>query len=371
MAYEVDWRAVGNESKSGDCVALRFGDFPTNSKNQTIIIIDGGFRETGEKLVDFIKAIYKSDKVDLIISTHPDTDHLSGLNPILEELKVGELWMHKPWERQEDIQAYLTEGFITKREFSEAVKKSLTGANDLAKLAKKKGIPIREPFQGRNAFDGCLIVLGPTEEFYNQTLAEIGTSGKQIITSIKEALAQGIKTVTEKVLRWIEEEPDKELLMEPGDDATSPRNNGSVICLAQLDAEIWMFTADAGVPALTTAVDFAESRGFSISKSASRLQVPHHGSKRNVGPTILNRLVGDIVREENDSCRKRMYISAAKDGAPKHPNGRVINALIRRGAKVFATRGANIWSHSDDAPTREDYTPIKPIPFQSRYQDEE
>ena len=55
MAYEVDILAVGNESKSGDAIALRFGDFVNNPSDQTIVVIDGGFRDSGKKLVERIK----------------------------------------------------------------------------------------------------------------------------------------------------------------------------------------------------------------------------------------------------------------------------------------------------------------------------
>jgi len=376
MSYEVDWRAVGGESKSGDCIAFRFGNFLSDPKDQIIVVIDGGFRETGEGVVKLIKEVYGSNRVDLVISTHPDIDHLSGLNAVLEELKVGELWMHKPWERRHEIRTYLTEGLISKAKFDEAVRKfsvdvrkSLTGANNLAKLAGEKGIPIYEPFQGRQAFNGVLTILGPTQDFYNQTLAEASTT-----SSIQEAygtIKEGIVGLAEKALTWIDEKLDVELLTEPDENATSPRNNSSVISLAKLEDKAFMFTADAGVPALVHAADYAESLGYLIASGIIYVQVPHHGSRRNVGPSILDRLYGPRVSQEAEKREKVAMVLAAKQGAPKHPNGRVINALNRRGIQVEVTTGQDIVSRSAEVPMRKNWGPVTPVGFQPRYQDEE
>lgn len=81
--------------------------------------------------------------------------------------------------------------------------------------------------------------------------------------------------------------------------------------------------------------------------SLSFIQVPHHGSRRNIGPAVLNKLVGNIVSEGGRSgvCA---FISCAPD-SDKHPHQAVINAFTRRGAKVVATEGTNK-RHSSNAP---------------------
>ena len=81
------------------------------------------------------------------------------------------------------------------------------------------------------------------------------------------------------------------------------------------------------------------------------MQVPHHGSRRNVGPTILNRTKAQIA-----------FISVCKQGAPKHPSQRVVNAVTRRGAKVYKTTGQNI-RHHFGAPPRAGYTELTPLPL--------
>jgi glyoxylase-like metal-dependent hydrolase (beta-lactamase superfamily II) len=96
--YEVDFLPVESEngpgSKSGDAITLRFS-VPDQS-NPVVVVIDAGFQATGDAVVSHIKQYYDTDVVDLMISTHPDADHINGLSVVLEQLRVGELLVHQP-----------------------------------------------------------------------------------------------------------------------------------------------------------------------------------------------------------------------------------------------------------------------------------
>src|SRR5437879_1107232 len=94
-----------------------------------------------------------------------------------------------------------------------------------------------------------------------------------------------------RAIKWIAEKWDSEVLVEPEPDAVSPENNSSMILLLTVDGRHYLFTGDAGVPALTGALDYAATVPIDWSL-LSFAQEPHHGSKRNVGPSILNRLFG-------------------------------------------------------------------------------
>ena len=97
MSFELDIHAVGEGQSSGDAITLRFGTFRT--PQQKVVVVDGGYKADGERLVDFIPHNYGTRTIDLVVSTHPHDDHVSGLRPILESLEVRELWMHRPWAR--------------------------------------------------------------------------------------------------------------------------------------------------------------------------------------------------------------------------------------------------------------------------------
>src|ERR1043165_9201459 len=88
IGYEIDFLPVG-ESKSGDAITVRFGNLLGAQPKQTVVVIDGGFTDSGEDIVRHVKRYYGTDRVDIVISTHPDSDHISGLEVVLEKCKVG------------------------------------------------------------------------------------------------------------------------------------------------------------------------------------------------------------------------------------------------------------------------------------------
>ncbi|MGZ0042354.1 hypothetical protein [Paenibacillus ottowii] len=93
-----------------------------------------------------------------------------------------------------------------------------------------------------------------------------------------------------------------------------------------------LLTGDAGKDALTRASYFAESQQIDL-KQCSFVQVPHHGSRRNVSPSVLNKIIGEKVAE-GSTANKSAYVSVAKQ-SEDHPKKVVVNAFIRRGATVF------------------------------------
>lgn len=363
MAYEVDFLAVGEGERCGDAIALRFGNLVGCRDKQQVWVIDGGTKESGEALVAHIKKYYGTDAVDVVVSTHPDSDHASGLSVVMEQLKVGVLLMHQPWNHAEDIRHLFDDERVTPSGIEERVWRALQDARELEKIATRNGIEIIEPFADNGYCElspnAKLYVLSPSKAFYEQQLANFRcmpeAATKDSMARILEALAAKGKEVARVFETWFEE-----TLTDPQPDATSAENNSAVVLLFELDGKRLLFTADAGVPALTQAADRAAALGIDL-KTVNFIQVPHHGSKRNVGPTILNRIVGSI--KATDSYDKTAFVSAPKDGQPKHPAKKVVNAFKRRGANVFATQGKGLWHHSNDALAREGWSNATPLPF--------
>jgi len=354
--YEVDVRKVGDESQSGDAITIRYGDF-SDRRLHRVVVIDGGFKQTGEELVEHIRTVYGTEHVDLVISTHPDQDHASGLRVVLEELTVGELWMHRPWAHSKAISEFVFKGIAG--DLDEMQKRSVATVQDLAAIAADKGVPIVEPFAGTSTADGVIQVLGPTEEFYEELMKDLTDKEKSLARQMYELA----KSVVTEALRALKETWDSEALVDPDPQATSPRNNTSTILSVNLDGTGFLFTGDAGVPAFEN----ASWPAGGLSGTLKYLQLPHHGSKRNVGPALLDALLGP-KRAEGETTGKYAFISAAKKGAPKHPSRRVVNAAIRRGATVLLTAGSSHCYHSTDAPSR-GWGPITPESFTTEYED--
>jgi hypothetical protein len=96
------------------------------------------------------------------------------------------------------------------------------------------------------------------------------------------------------------------------------------------------------------------------------VQVPHHGSRRNVGPSILNSILGPI-KPNGTLPHLQAYVSAPKDD-DTHPRKMVLNAFMRRGYKVAATQGNKIvcWG---GFPPRPGYGRLTMLPFATQVED--
>jgi beta-lactamase superfamily II metal-dependent hydrolase len=333
MAYEIDYIPVGDGEKAGDAIALRFGNLAGPRNEQSVVIIDGGFKESGERLVNHVKTYYGTDHVDLVVSTHPDADHASGLSVVLEKMSVGQLSMHRPWEHAATIKGFFKNGKITASGLEERLEKSLQNASDLETIANKNGVQIVEPFQGITGFNGAVRILGPSQEYYEALLANF----KSTPVPIKSlGIFAPVQKAAEEVARRIRDYWHIDLL-DDDEDTTSAENNTSTIILFDIDGHRILFTGDAGKTALLNAIAYAEGLRISLT-GMNFLDVPHHGSKRNLNSKILKKMNATTA-----------FISAP--GSDKHPAKKVTNALKKHGAKVYVNR-SNALRHHYNAPSR-------------------
>jgi beta-lactamase superfamily II metal-dependent hydrolase len=310
--YEIDFLQVGAQEKSGDAIAMRF---PYGGR-WVVVVVDGGFAESGECLVQHVLDTYGTDQVDLVISTHPDADHINGLTPILENLSVGELFIHLPRNHRSNVSSW-----------------GMEAVDDLANLARRQGVTITEPFAGESRFGGILTVAGPTIDYYESLLdsARLGAIEAAVLSKgLGTAVGVAVRKLASRALEYL----PIETLTDLGE--TTERNNSSVITLLIIDGQRVLLTGDAGIPALENAADYLEilaSAGIPL----ALVQAPHHGSRRNVGPTILDRLLGP----HTDASRGYAVISASAS-APKHPSPKVTNAFLRRGYPACTTEEVGV-----------------------------
>lgn len=343
MGYEIDFLSTSSDTKSGDAIAVRFGNLYGQRNEQTVVVIDGGFTDDGERLVDLIRTHYHTEYVDLVISTHPDQDHINGLLVVLDQMQVGELWMHLPWEHNRGLADKFVDGRITDNSISDRLKAGLNKAHALYELAIEKGVTVREPFAGRTDRTGCVKVLGPSRNYYESLIPyfDFLPAAKQV------AETQGLlRRAMDAAKRWFAQWGLDLNLSDDGE--TSAKNNSSVITQIIVDGQRLLFTGDAGIDALSHAADQVDV--CTNPAELKFIQIPHHGSRRNVGPTVLNRLIGAPIGQ-GQSRSIVAIASAAKSCTNNHPRKSVLNAFIHRGAKVAVTRGASLILRYD-APER-------------------
>jgi beta-lactamase superfamily II metal-dependent hydrolase len=146
---------------------------------------------------------------------------------------------------------------------------------------------------------------------------------------------------------------------------TTASNESSVVLYGISPSGPILLTGDAGTLALTRAANRADAWTLPL-RNFSLVQIPHHGSRSNVGPTILNRLLGPVL-PEGSSSRFSAFVSAPRDDAT-HPRQMVVNAFLRRGGKVIATQGFKKVSWGG-FPARGGYVAVEPMPFVARVED--
>lgn len=353
LAFELDFHPVGIGTKSGDAITIRYGRINATTMtytSQKVIVIDGGTLESGAKIVEHIRQVYKTDVVDLVINTHPDNDHCSGLRDVMNNLVVKELWLHTPWNFSKDFIELFKDGRITSNSLKERLKEGLNIAHELEQIAKNKKIPVKQPFAGLKYDNAILQIIGPSENYYTELIANFRSTPEPIAENAISKAFSGVKDA----IKWIAESINIETLDETGE--TSAENNSSAVVLFTYDNSKVLFTGDTGVPALSKAIDFAKNKGIDA-VTLSVFQVPHHGSKRNISPSILSQI----------NC-KTAYISCSSGGEPKHPSKKVTNALLRRNITPYSTKG-NILCHRHNAPMRNGYINATQIPFYNQVEE--
>jgi len=342
MPFEIDFLPVGNGERSGDAIAVRYG----NPGAYTVMVYDGGTKESGKKLVEHIMKYYKTSYVDHVVCSHPDADHASGLLVILEQLSVGTLWLHQPWHYSHVIIDYFKDGRITNQSLKARLQDNMAAAYQLEQIAIKKGIEIKEPFQGEAI--GEFHVLSPDKEWYvHNLIANFEKSPEQIKAESEEGLSKAAKVVkllaetAKKGAAWVAERWDLELLRE--DVETTAENESCAILYAYMEdyKEGILLTGDAGIKALTKAVDYLNFHNVSASQHIKIIQVPHHGSRHNVSSSVLDRILGPRLPNKPTTYEKFAIVSVGKDSTT-HPRKMVVNAFLRRGANVYATQGKTL-----------------------------
>lgn len=368
MDYEIEFLPVGDGTKAGDAIVARYG---MNGRYE-VTIVDGGTEDSGAELVTHVRRHYGRDTiVQHVVSTHPDSDHASGLRTVLKELPVANLWIHGLWHHTPAFMPFFANKDLTVDGVRRKIRSEYPIIDEIITLAQEKGIPISEPFCGDTI--GPFTVLSPTRWVYDRLVPQFRKTpdpDTRVLESqqmyLGEVQKQSIfaalmEKALEKAVSWIPERWDLELLKEGG--VTAAENETSTILWADFGTDRILLTGDAGVNALWWAADYAPSRGIDL-QAATLVQVPHHGSRRNASPQTLDRILGP--RMPRGSARRRFgVVSAPKDDA-NHPRKMVMNAYLRRGTPVHTTQGAKFRFHSGTMPPRPGEVQAVPFDFFDR-----
>lgn len=350
MALEIDLLAVGNGSKSGDAILMRYGCLHLGGDYQWVVLIDGGYQSNAEDIKRMLRNYYNcmnSDGkyvIDLMILSHPDSDHVGGLKALSEdpEIEIKRLLMHKPWDvvKLEDFH----DGRMTHRSLKNRVKESFQAAYDLYENVGASKYVAAHP--GSFTLGGAnFIILGPSEELYRQ----------KIIECPKTPDARTLDSREQRYFSQTPEEDDFEVGQEiewKYDESTSEINETSLVILFEYEGHRILFTGDAGKDNLYEAIENARRNRIDL-VNIDIIKMPHHGSRKNIDPEIM-----DALGKENTRC----YISCVSGDEGHHPSKRLVNMLKQKGFRVLTTSGYDLWKRYD-APDRAGYNPVSPLNY--------
>jgi beta-lactamase superfamily II metal-dependent hydrolase len=367
LKCEIEFLAVGDNTKAGDAIVVRYGEV----NDYRLMLIDGGHAESGDNIVAHLKAHFgPSPILEHVVLTHSDADHASGLRNVLQQIKVNNLWLHVPWLLAEEARSLFGDKRWTKDGLCQKIKNEYGIISEIFDLAENVGCKMFYPFAGSDF--GPFKVLSPSRAAYLYLLPQFDKTPDPDQSAIEAAnMWLGKETSTNRLFEaaraavqsWTTESWNHERLKDGG--TTSASNESSVVMFGSFETGNVLLTGDAGVCGLTWAANNANQLMLPL-QQFSFVQIPHHGSRRNVGPIILSRLLGN-KQQELEAPKFTAFVSAPKDD-DKHPRKIVLNAFKRRGAKIVATQGTNK-IHYGGFPKRHGYSDAEILPFYSQVED--
>lgn len=121
----------------GDCELILCGG--------QAVLIDAGENDQGAVVVDYLEAL-GIERIDLLIATHPHSDHIGGLDTVIDSMEIGKIWMPRlPDEMVPTTRTY----------------------TDMLESIAAKGLKITpaQPGLTYELGEGVLTVLGPRQEY--------------------------------------------------------------------------------------------------------------------------------------------------------------------------------------------------------------
>ncbi|EGQ7684923.1 TPA: ComEC/Rec2 family competence protein [Vibrio parahaemolyticus] len=298
----------------GDCLLFQFQDLDEIYHN---ILVDGGnrnrveFNKQKKKILEILDD-GKKGKLDLVVVTHSDDDHIKGILNLLGDSNLEPL-VEKVWFNSErtiseylEVQCQDTQNYKIYQESKSSVKSSRKQDNTLYNLLDSdrrwgKEIIIR----GKTEKIGNLniTVLSPTKENLNVLNKYWPT---QKLGSVKSSAKKGFDyniSLKEFLNNLPEFKEDKQ-----------PVNGASIALLLEWMGKKFMLLSDSYPSVITESLSLLY-RDLPLKLDA--MKVSHHGSKSNTSKELI----------ESVQCRDYI-ISANANVRHYHPNKETLCRII-------------------------------------------
>lgn len=289
----------------GDCIFVTI----SYDGKEFIIMIDGGISLTyshrgrlGRKedgvLKSKLKQLKEDDrKIDLLIITHVDDDHIGGVLKWFEDQLPSADFVQQIW-MNDDIEVHICK----------ALNNTSAQAASLKTLLKKNNVPFENKIiKGKKIlFDwGWMLALAPLVTHHNRMARNIGD---ELNNATNDRYDVNIKT----------------LLEEPYNCGNcSPENEASMAFLLQTkNGENCLLLGDADIDTIMDSLKNTD--GIASRLKCKWVKLSHHGSKNNFKPELL-----EMIDAEN-------YIISTNGLRFGHPDKEVIAYLVdKTNAKLW------------------------------------
>jgi len=337
MNFEINMVNV----KDGDAIILMI----EKEERKALIVIDGGYKKYYGNIKRRLEEVLPrfGNKIDLLVCTHYDNDHLSGVENIIEDYHsiIQEIWIHKVEHSLGKQEQYLKEEISrlqgirdddkSFKEFSAFESKDfvLEAYKDLVRVVEKIRAYGLEDIT-KEATRGVVLagfeefsVISPTKEYYNSYLDDLKDEKyiKETQTLILERQSElKITTLSEIWEEEIETSNPCENL-EKSSDGVSATNMVSIVTLLKFGDRKLLFTGDSGIESFTDQGLLEKNI-----KDLEFLDLSHHGSRKNTSKELLEHFNPEVV-----------FVSAKSD--KNRPSKNIVRYLNekRAGKRIFVT----------------------------------
>jgi beta-lactamase superfamily II metal-dependent hydrolase len=330
MSIEIEFLPVGDDS--GDAICIRYGNA---LQGYHMHVVDGGYTATSDTIIKHIEQFYGRDTIiEHMVLSHADDDHATGLAKVVEHFPVANIWMNRPWLFVRETIQHFHKGYG-----EEGLYKKMRDLHpyliDIEDAAASKLYPpqIHDVFQGAQI--GAFTVLAPSRDRYVQMIPDLEKTPQSYAAEAQKTILGGfLSEALKRVTEYVDENWSIETLPNNPQPPTSYSNESSVVQYGFYEGKRIMLTADVGPVGLNEAVDYAIARGFI--GHLDFIQVPHHGSRHNVTPNVLDRLLGNV--QDKNAPRRGIAMASVGNKKLEYPRPQVVNAFKRRGYPIWTMR---------------------------------
>ncbi|MGG4330408.1 MBL fold metallo-hydrolase [Priestia megaterium] len=345
-------------AKNGDCFLISLGE-----QEKKHILIDCGYTETYEKFLkrDLIKINQAGEKLNLMIITHIDKDHILGAIKFIEDnnknkfICIDEVW-HNSYRH---LQENKTEDYKLSKQEEDILKGQISLGKSYIERASQEGVDHTEISMRQGSTLGALLLKGNYEwnsSFMGKAVALENKKKVKIEDITINILSPNKSKLSKLEKRWIKELKskkwnfkinenelfddayefmllmDEELTIEHSEVSrrekkvgkiaieealkvktpldNSEVNGSSIGILLQFNERKMLFLGDAHPDIICKSLEDLKESSFDLVK------IPHHGSKKNMTTELANLL------------KSKIFLVSTNGGRHLHPDIESIAKII-------------------------------------------